>query len=99
MDAIVVGIDVSKNQLDVHVRGPGDCFAVRRDAEGLAALVDRLRPVAPSAVAPEATGGIETFVAAGWASAGLPVVAVNPAQARAFAALTAFPIVVAPAVR
>ncbi len=85
MDAIVVGIDISKNQLDVHVRGRDDSFFVARDAEGLAALIERLRPVAPCAVGLEATGGFETFVAAGLASAGLPTVVVNPAQVRAFA--------------
>lgn len=85
MDAIVVGIDVSKNQLDVHVRGSGESFAVARDAEGLAALIERLRPLAPSAIGLEASGGFETFVAAGLSSAGLPVVVVNPAQVRAFA--------------
>jgi hypothetical protein len=37
MDAttLIVGIDVSKNQLDVHVRGSGESFVVPRDAEGL----------------------------------------------------------------
>jgi len=85
MDAIVVGIDVSKNQLDVHIRGKDECFVVARDAEGLAALIERLRPLEPRAIGLEATGGFETFVAAGLASAGLPVVVVNPAQVRAFA--------------
>jgi transposase len=85
MDATVVGMDVSKSQLDVHVRGSGESFVVPRDAEGLAALIERLRPLEPSAIGLEATGGFETFVAAGPASAGLPVVVVNPAQVRAFA--------------
>ena len=31
MDAIFVGIDVSKDQLDVHVRPNGERFAVGRD--------------------------------------------------------------------
>ena len=57
MDAIVVGIDVSKNRLDVAVRPTGEVFAVVRDAEGLDALVARLKPLAPVAVAVEATGG------------------------------------------
>ena len=35
MDAIVVGIDVSKDRLDVAVRPTGETFAVERDAEGL----------------------------------------------------------------
>ena len=83
--ALIVGIDVSKNQLDVHVRGSGESFVVPRDAEGLAALIERLRPLGPRAIGLEATGGFETFVAAGLSSAGLPVVVVNPAQVRAFA--------------
>ena len=41
MDAIVIGIDVSKNQLDVHVRGSDGSFVVARDAEGLAAFNTR----------------------------------------------------------
>jgi transposase len=85
MDAIVVGIDVSKERLDVAVRPTGEVFAVVRDAEGLDALVARLKPLAPVAVAVEATGGYETVVAASLAAADLPVVVVNPAQVRSFA--------------
>jgi len=85
MDAIVVGIDVSKDRLDVAVRPTGEVFAVVRDAEGLDALVARLKPLAPVAVAVEATGGYETVVAASLAAADLPVVVVNPAQVRSFA--------------
>jgi len=86
MDATaIVGIDVSKDRLDVHVRPGGDAFFVRRDGDGIAALIERLSPLDPAAVAVEATGGFETVVAAGLAGAGLPVVVVNPAQVRAFA--------------
>ncbi len=86
MDAtVVVGIDVSKDRLDVAVRPGGDAFFVKRDGEGIAALVEKLGPLKPAAVAVEATGGFETVVAAGLAGAGLPVVVVNPAQVRAFA--------------
>jgi transposase len=86
MDAIVVGIDVSKDRLDVAVRPSGDVFVVGRDAEGLDALIARLKPLALAAIAVEATGGYETVVAASLSAAGLPVVVVNPAQVRAFAA-------------
>jgi transposase len=85
MDTTVVGIDVSKDRLDVHVEPAGEAFAVARDAAGLEALVERLRPLAPKTVAVEATGGFETVVAASLCAAGLPVVVVNPAQVRAFA--------------
>ena len=85
MDAIVVGIDVSKDRLDVAVRPTGELFVVGRDAEGLETLVARLAPLNPVAVAVEATGGFETVVAASLAAARLPVVVVNPAQVRSFA--------------
>lgn len=85
MDTIVVGIDVSKDRLDVHVLPAGEAFAVSRDAAGLEALVARLLPLSPQTVAVEATGGFETVVAASLAAASLPVAVVNPAQVRAFA--------------
>jgi len=85
MDIITVGIDVSKDRLDVAVRPSGEAFVVERNAAGLERLVVRLREVSASIVALEATGGFETIAAAALAAAGLPVVIVNPAQIRAFA--------------
>ena len=85
MDAIYVGIDVSKDRLDVAVRPTGESFAVARNGAGIDELIERLRAISPRLVAIEATGGFETIVAAGLAGAGLPVVVVNPAQVRAFA--------------
>jgi transposase len=85
MDAIVVGIDVSKDRLDVAVRPSGDAFPVERNASGLDRLIKTLEQLSPHIVALEATGGFETVVAAALASANLPVVVVNPAQIRAFA--------------
>lgn len=85
MDAIYVGIDVSKDRLDVHVRPRGEAFAVARDGKGLEELVARLQAVSPTLIAVEATGGFETIVAAALAGAQLPLVVVNPAQIRHFA--------------
>ena len=85
MDAQYVGIDVSKDRLDVHVRPSGEAFAVTRDGDGLAALVTRLQPLAPHLVAVEATGGFEMTVAAAIAAAALPLAVVNPAQVRHYA--------------
>jgi transposase len=85
MDAIIVGIDVSKDRLDVAVRPSGEAFAVGRNAAGLEELAARLRTLSPQVVALEATGGFETIAAAALASTGLPVVIVNPAQIRCFA--------------
>jgi len=80
-----VGIDVSKDRLDVHVRPGGETFAVGRDGKGLEELIDRLQALLPSLVALEATGGFEIVVAAAIAGAGLPLAVVNPAQVRQFA--------------
>ncbi|MGO8832528.1 MAG: IS110 family transposase, partial [Roseiarcus sp.] len=35
-----VGIDVSKDRLDVHLRPSGEAFAVARDGKGLENLVE-----------------------------------------------------------
>jgi len=85
MDRITVGIDVSKDRLDVVVCPSGETFAVDRNANGVEKLATRLRELSPHIVALEATGGFETVVAAGLGAAGLPVAVVNPAQIRAFA--------------
>jgi len=85
MDATYVGIDVSKEKLDVHLRPSAEAFAVARDGKGLHELVERLRGVAPELIVVEATGGFETIVTAALAAAALPVVVVNPAQVRHFA--------------
>jgi transposase len=86
MDAtIVVGIDVSKDRLDVCVRPIGEVFSVSRDATGIEVLIGRMAGLTLRVIALEATGGFETVVAASLGAAGLPVVVVNPAQVRAFA--------------
>lgn len=85
MDVVTVGIDVSKDRLDVVVRPSGETIVVERSSAGLDALIERLTAVSPQLVALEATGGFETVVTAALAAAGLPVVVVNPAQVRAFA--------------
>jgi len=85
MEHIFVGIDVSKDRLDVHFRPGGEAFAVSRDGKGLEELVGRLQMLSPTLVAVEATGGFETIVAAAVAGAELPLAVVNPAQIRHFA--------------
>jgi transposase len=85
MDATAVGIDVSKDRLDVALRPSGEMLVVERTAAGLDTLVARLRERAPQIIALEATGGFETVVTAALAAAALPVVVVNPVQVRAFA--------------
>jgi len=82
---IVVGIDVSKDRLDVAVAPSGLAFAVVNTQAGIDELVARLQSVKADVVALEATGGFETPAVAGLSSAGLPVIVVNAAQVRAYA--------------
>lgn len=85
MDATFVGIDVSKDWLDVHVLPSGETFRVGNDAGGHERLNERLAALRPQRVGLEATGGLETAVAAELAGGCLPVVVLNPAQVRSFA--------------
>ena len=85
MESIFVGIDVSKDRLDVAMRPAGESFVVERNAKGLDFLCTKLKELSPQLIALEATGGFETVVTAALASAKLPVVIVNPAQVRSFA--------------
>jgi transposase len=88
MSEVFVGVDVSKDQLDVHVLPEGRGFAVARTPAGIEALIGALAPSQPYLVALEATGGLEGVVVAALAGAGLAVVAVNPRQIRDFARAT-----------
>jgi transposase len=80
-----VGIDVSKDALDVHVRPAALAFRVPNDEAGLAALLPQLQDLRPAALVLEATGGFEVPVVAALAAAGLAPAVVNPRQARRFA--------------
>lgn len=83
-----VGIDVSKDVLDVATRaGEMNPFQVRRDEAGLTELVQRLVSAENKVrlIVLEATGGFERDVVAVLAAAGLPVAVVNPRCVRDFA--------------
>jgi transposase len=83
-----VGIDVAKAQLDIALRPSGERWAVPNDAGGVVTLVERLQALHPTLIVLEATGGLERAATAALATAGLPVVVVNPRQARDFARAT-----------
>ena len=82
---IIVGIDVSKDRLDVAVLPGGTVFHVANSHAGLDELVGRLKTEGATMVALEATGGFETVAVAALSSAGFAVAVVNPAQVRAYA--------------
>jgi transposase len=83
-----VGIDVSKDQLEIAVRPYGDTWSMPNDVSGIPEVVQRLAQLHPKLVVLEATGGLQLPVAAALASAGLPLSMVNPRQVRDFARAT-----------
>ena len=83
-----VGIDVSKATLEVAVQPSGTQWQTTTTPDGLDGLLERLHALGPERIVLEASGGFEVPVVAALASAGLPVVVVNPRQVRDFARAT-----------
>ena len=81
---VFVGIDVSQARLDIAVR-PGAPFSIVHTESALATLVEQLRALSPTLIVLEATDGMEIPLTSALATAGLPVVVVNPRQVRDFA--------------
>src|SRR4051812_10728320 len=85
MSQTYVGIDVSKDKLDVAVGSGGELFQVTNDDDGHVELLKRLRDVKPALVVLEASGGYEAVAAGVLWNGGLSVAVVNPRQVRDFA--------------
>ena len=84
-EKMFVGIDVSKDRLDVHIHPAGESFAVPRTGDGLEQLVSRLKSHDLAVIAIEATGGFEVIAVAALAAAELPVAVVNPRRIHNYA--------------
>jgi len=80
-----VGVDVSKEHLEVALRPSGEQFSIPNDERALRMLVKRLLPLKCARIVVEATGGYETLVVAALQAAALPIVLVNPRWVRSFA--------------
>jgi transposase len=80
-----VGIDVSKDNLDIFADSSAEAFQVRNQADDIAALVGRLREAAPDYIVVEASGGFEAALVTALATAGLAVCRVSPQRVRSFA--------------
>jgi len=77
-----IGLEVATAQLDIALRPSGARWAVSNATSGGTMLVERLQPLHPTLSVREATGGLERLGTSALAMAGLPVVVVNPRQAR-----------------
>lgn len=81
----VVGIDVSKDWLDVAVYPDGEHWRLTNDEAGWQALCRRLKGRGVRAIGIEASGGYERDAIIALVEAGLPVRNVNPWKLRQFA--------------
>lgn len=82
---VFIGIDVSKEWVDIAVRSTGDTWRVNQGQEGIDALILQFHSLNPRCVVMEATGGYEMPLSIALAAAGIPVAVVNPRQVRDFA--------------
>lgn len=80
-----VGIDVSKDRLDVAVLGEERVWQVANTQEGINELVKWMQELQPELIVVEATGGYQRAVVEALFWAGLAVAVVNPARVRQFA--------------
>ena len=82
---VYVGIDVSKDWLDVAVRPSGEAWQETQDEDGISSLVKCLTKLRPELIVMEASGGAERLAATALGAGQLPVAVVNPRQVRDFA--------------
>lgn len=80
-----IGIDVSKDILELFVKPLGERMNFPQTEDGLLLMADFVQSFSPCLVVLEATGGLERAAVAILGSKGLPIVVVNPRQVRDFA--------------
>ncbi len=85
---LFVGIDVAKATLEIALRPSAQTWQVIYDDTHVEAFVTQLNELSPTLIVVEATGGLERSLVAALVAARLPVIVINPRQARDFAKAT-----------
>lgn len=88
MKECYVGIDVSKNELEVAVLPETKTKRWPNTEEGIDRLVAYLKGISPTLIVMEATGGLENLCAAALGAENLLVAVANPRHVRDFAKAT-----------
>ena len=81
----IIGVDVSKDYLDVDALPHSSKHRFTNDPVGIAALVEWARPLAPERIIFESTGHYQRAAVGALLAASLPAVVVNARQVRDFA--------------
>jgi transposase len=84
-NAEFVGVDVSKDNLDVAIWTSNEYKRFQNDPTGIRELIDWLKILQPELIVLEATGGLELPFVAELALEKMPVAVVNPRRIREFA--------------
>jgi len=82
---VFVGLDIAQAHLDLALWADSRAWRFSNDLAGYDALIDHLRPFAPTLIVAEATGGYERGVVRALQQAGWAVAVVNPRRVREFA--------------
>lgn len=82
---IFIGIDVSKDDLEVFIKPLGQRLRFAQKDEDLSRMVEFLSSFCPRLIVLEATGGLQRAAVGALGAKGLPIVVVNPRQVRDFA--------------
>lgn len=85
---VFVGIDVSKEKIDVAVLPRGESFQVSYDEKGIKEQTKLLLALSPNLIVMEATGGLEMLLASFLGAERLTLAIVNPRHVRNFAKAT-----------
>lgn len=85
MTRAYIGIDVSQGHLDVHVRPANLHRRFNNTKDGIAELLDWVRPHAAERIVCESTGPYQKLLIGALLAEGLPAVVANPRQVRDFA--------------
>jgi transposase len=80
-----IGIDISKNRLDVYVLPENVSYSYPYETRKVTALIRKLKKHNPVLIVMEATGGYEISIAVQLSAAGLNSAVVNPRQIRDYA--------------
>lgn len=85
MSRTFIGIDVSQSKLDVHIRPANLHRRFDNTKDGIAGLLDWIRPHAAERIVCESTGPYQKLLIGVLLAEGLPAIVANPRQVRDFA--------------
>ena len=85
VEFLVMGVDVSKDTLDVCIVPDFERMQVSNDAEGHVLIIEKVRKLGVKLIVLEATGGYEMALVLVLSEKQLPVTVINPRRIRKFA--------------